>query len=233
MLATAGGTEIRCAHCSDAHSADDMLVVVCKQSFQAWRSDDRNSSWQRDQTYRKRITGIPLPQLISTPPALERRVIIPVHTTARLQLAFKQAEGLLLSHLDLLLPHASSILDEALHADRMKAQSFGTIISASSEFQLSQQAILDVKGHAKQSLCLKRHGNVSRIWDMLSGGQLLGRLANHQKTVTSLCTANSAGPAATSAPRLLSGSLDGHVKVPASAPITHLLNAQPNSQRRD
>lgn len=41
----------------------------------------------------------------------------------------------------------------------------------------------------------------------------MARLANHQKTVTSLCTANSAGPAATSAPRLLSGSLDGHVKV--------------------
>lgn len=51
---------------------------------------------------------------------------------------------------------------------------------------------------------------------MLAGGQLLARLANHQKTVTSLCTANSAGPAATSAPRLLSGSLDGHVKVPLS-----------------
>ena len=71
------------------------------------------------------------------------------------------------------------------------------------------------------SLCLERHGNVCRIWDMLSGGQLLGCLANHQKTVTSLCTANSAGPAATSAPRLLSGSLDGHVKVPAPAQQTH------------
>ena len=51
---------------------------------------------------------------------------------------------------------------------------------------------------------------------MLAGGQLLARLANHQKTVTSLCTASAAGPAATSAPRLLSGSLDGHVKVPLS-----------------
>ena len=51
-----------------------------------------------------------------------------------------------------------------------------------------------------------------RIWNLLAGGQLLARMANHQKTVTSLCTANSAGPAATSAPRLLSGSLDGHVK---------------------
>ena len=54
---------------------------------------------------------------------------------------------------------------------------------------------------------------VHRIWSVLAGGQLLARLANHQKTVTSLCTASSAGPAATSAPRLLSGSLDGHVKV--------------------
>ena len=58
------------------------------------------------------------------------------------------------------------------------------------------------------SLC-----SVRRIWNVLAGGQLLARLANHQKTVTSLCTASSAGPAATSAPRLLSGSLDGHVKV--------------------
>ncbi len=48
---------------------------------------------------------------------------------------------------------------------------------------------------------------------MLAGGRLLARLANHQKTVTSLAVAQSAGPAAVSAPRLISGSLDAHVKV--------------------
>ncbi|CAK0783260.1 hypothetical protein CVIRNUC_006459 [Coccomyxa viridis] len=63
------------------------------------------------------------------------------------------------------------------------------------------------------SLLATAGGTEIRIWNLLAGGQLLARMANHQKTVTSLCSANSAGPAATSAPRLLSGSLDGHVKV--------------------
>lgn len=52
---------------------------------------------------------------------------------------------------------------------------------------------------------------------MLAGGRLLARLANHQKTVTSLAVAPLAGPVATSAPRLISGSLDAHVKVPFPA----------------
>ena len=54
-----------------------------------------------------------------------------------------------------------------------------------------------------------------RVWSLLAGGQLLARLANHQKTVTSLCVAPHAGPHSTVGPRLLSGSLDGHVKVGA------------------
>jgi len=51
------------------------------------------------------------------------------------------------------------------------------------------------------------------IWDMLSGGKLLARLSNHQKTVTCVSVSPMAGPAAVAAPRLLAGSLDGHVKV--------------------
>ena len=71
--------------------------------------------------------------------------------------------------------------------------------------QVPETVMLGLAAHKRARLC--------RIWNLLAGGQLLARMANHQKTVTSLCTANSAGPAATSAPRLLSGSLDGHVKV--------------------
>lgn len=52
---------------------------------------------------------------------------------------------------------------------------------------------------------------------MLAGGRLLARLANHQKTVTSLAVALAAGPTAVSSPRLISGSLDAHVKVCVSS----------------
>ena len=76
---------------------------------------------------------------------------------------------------------------------------------ASGIAQALRTVMLRFAAHERAWLC--------RIWNLLAGGQLLARMANHQKTVTSLCTANSAGPAATSAPRLLSGSLDGHVKV--------------------
>lgn len=52
------------------------------------------------------------------------------------------------------------------------------------------------------------------VWDVLGGGRLLHRLSNYQKTVTCLCLSPAAGPAsAAAAPRLLVGSLDGHVKV--------------------
>lgn len=47
-----------------------------------------------------------------------------------------------------------------------------------------------------------------------SGGKLLRRLSNFQKTVTSVSLAPAAGPVScAAAPRLLAGSLDGHVKV--------------------
>ena len=53
------------------------------------------------------------------------------------------------------------------------------------------------------------------VWDILGGGRLLARLDNHQKTVTCLRVAAHAGPASSAAPRLLTGSLDAHVKVSA------------------
>ncbi len=51
------------------------------------------------------------------------------------------------------------------------------------------------------------------IWDVLGGGRLVARLSNHQKTVTSLAMSPLAGPASSAAPRLLTGSLDGHIKI--------------------
>ena len=59
-------------------------------------------------------------------------------------------------------------------------------------------------------------GNVVKIWDVLGGGKLLHVLKSHQKTVTCLCLTPSMKlnqSDATLAPRLLTGSLDGHVKV--------------------
>ncbi|MCO5591550.1 hypothetical protein L7F22_045536 [Adiantum nelumboides] len=59
-------------------------------------------------------------------------------------------------------------------------------------------------------------GNAVKIWDILGGGRLLHSLGCHQKTVTSLCITppirvNSNDLVASG--RLLTGSLDGHVKV--------------------
>ncbi|CAM6119018.1 unnamed protein product [Calypogeia fissa] len=55
-----------------------------------------------------------------------------------------------------------------------------------------------------------------KIWDILGGGRLLHVLGSHQKTVTKLCITtpqvSGSGIMGTS-PRLLSASLDGHVKV--------------------
>jgi hypothetical protein len=46
-----------------------------------------------------------------------------------------------------------------------------------------------------------------------SGGKLLRRLSNFQKTVSCVRLSPFAGPDSAAAPRLLAGSLDGHVKV--------------------
>ncbi|KAG5463308.1 MAG: WD40-repeat-containing domain protein [Olpidium bornovanus] len=56
------------------------------------------------------------------------------------------------------------------------------------------------------SLCAAAGGPNVKIFDLLSGGKQLYSLSNHQKTVTSLCL-DGAGS------RLLTGSLDHHVKV--------------------
>lgn len=48
---------------------------------------------------------------------------------------------------------------------------------------------------------------------LCSGGKLLRRLSNFQKTVSCVRLSPLAGPDSAAAPRLLAGSLDGHVKV--------------------
>ncbi|KAJ0404315.1 hypothetical protein P43SY_003228 [Pythium insidiosum] len=53
---------------------------------------------------------------------------------------------------------------------------------------------------------LSAGGNVVKVWDLLSGGRLLHSFSSHQKTITSL------GLDGTGT-RLLSGSLDGHLKI--------------------
>lgn len=61
------------------------------------------------------------------------------------------------------------------------------------------------------SIAVTAGGNQLCVWDLV-GGKLLRRLSNHQKTVTSVLVSPMTG-ANGGAPRLLSGSLDGHVKV--------------------
>ncbi len=51
------------------------------------------------------------------------------------------------------------------------------------------------------------------VWDLVAGGRLLKKLTNFQKTVTCVRVSPMAGPDSAAAPRLLAGSLDGHLKV--------------------
>ncbi|XP_036383295.1 U3 small nucleolar RNA-associated protein 15 homolog [Megalops cyprinoides] len=57
-----------------------------------------------------------------------------------------------------------------------------------------------------EGLLVSAGGRYVKVWDLLKGGQALVSLKNHHKTVTSLCLSSSGQ-------RLLSGSLDRHVKV--------------------
>ncbi|CAH0487458.1 unnamed protein product [Peronospora farinosa] len=56
------------------------------------------------------------------------------------------------------------------------------------------------------SLLLSAGGSTVKVWDILSGGRLLHSFSSHQKTITSL------GLDGTGT-RLMSGSLDGHLKI--------------------
>jgi hypothetical protein len=66
---------------------------------------------------------------------------------------------------------------------------------------------------AAGSMAVTAGGNYLCVWDLLGGGRLLKRLENFQKTVTCVRLSPLAGPDSAAAPRMLAGSLDGHVKV--------------------
>lgn len=55
-------------------------------------------------------------------------------------------------------------------------------------------------------LAVSAGGNTLKIWDLVGGGRVVNSLSNHQKTITSLALD-------ASCTRLLTGSLDHHVKV--------------------
>ncbi|OQS04274.1 U3 small nucleolar RNA-associated protein [Thraustotheca clavata] len=56
------------------------------------------------------------------------------------------------------------------------------------------------------NLCISAGSNEIKVWDLLSGGKLLHSFSSHQKTITSLALDGQKT-------RLISGSLDGHVKI--------------------
>nr|XP_033785155.1 U3 small nucleolar RNA-associated protein 15 homolog isoform X1 [Geotrypetes seraphini] len=68
------------------------------------------------------------------------------------------------------------------------------------------QPVESVLFYPSEALLVSAGGRYVKVWDMLKGGQLLVSLRNHHKTVTCLCLSSSGQ-------RLLSGSLDRHVKV--------------------
>lgn len=65
---------------------------------------------------------------------------------------------------------------------------------------------------ARAALTSKQHSYLSRFLPF-SGGKLLRRLTNFQKTISCVRLSPLAGPDSAAAPRMLAGSLDGHVKI--------------------
>eukprot|EP00249_Psilotum_nudum_P015402 c25310_g1_i1 orf=329-1921(-) len=78
------------------------------------------------------------------------------------------------------------------------------------------QPLEDVLFFPSGGLLATAGGNFVKIWDVLGGGRLIQVLGSHQKTVTSLQITSPVKPSPTlveASPRLLTASLDGHVKV--------------------
>lgn len=71
----------------------------------------------------------------------------------------------------------------------------------------------DVAFFPSGGLLVSAGGTSLCVWDLISGGKLLRRLSNFQKTVSCVRMSPLAGPDSAAAPRMLAGSLDGHVKV--------------------
>ncbi|OQR89716.1 U3 small nucleolar RNA-associated protein [Achlya hypogyna] len=87
--------------------------------------------------------------------------------------------------------------------DMRNAGSASTKATMSMDHGAPVEAVLMLPGG---NLAISAGGTDIKVWDLLSGGKLLHSFSSHQKTVTCLSLD---GPKT----RLLSGSLDGHVKV--------------------
>lgn len=57
-------------------------------------------------------------------------------------------------------------------------------------------------------------GNIMKVWDILAGGRLIQSVSNHSKPITCLAMDPEGG-------RVISGSLDHHLKVPPHLPPSH------------
>merc|ERR1712196_78244 len=64
------------------------------------------------------------------------------------------------------------------------------------------EALLSIGGG---SVLLSAGGNFIKVWDTIAG-RMIHSFSNHQKTITGLCLDSTKT-------RLLSGSLDGHIKI--------------------
>lgn len=67
-----------------------------------------------------------------------------------------------------------------------------------------------------ESLLITAGGQQLCCWDLVSGGRLLHKLTAHQKTITSVAVQHiDSGSSGAKELRVISASLDGHVKVRA------------------
>ncbi|MEW5302577.1 MAG: hypothetical protein WDW36_005346 [Sanguina aurantia] len=71
----------------------------------------------------------------------------------------------------------------------------------------------DLEFFPSGSLLVSAGGNCLNVWDIVGGGRLLRKLSNFQKTVTCVTLSPMAGPDSSASPRMLAGSLDGHLKI--------------------
>lgn len=77
--------------------------------------------------------------------------------------------------------------------------------------------LLSLLGTRAESMLVTAGGAHLCCWDLFSGGKLLHKFAAHQKTVTSVVVQRvNPGPSSDGSLRILSASLDGHVKVSCS-----------------
>lgn len=73
--------------------------------------------------------------------------------------------------------------------------------------------IEDLQFFPSGAMAVTAGGSHLCVWDILSGGKLVKKLPNFQKTVTCVTLSNMQRHTSGASPRLLAGSLDGHLKI--------------------